>query len=335
MKMADKGKNNTAPGVKYYLKNPVDFFIKYGLFVIFFAMVIFFSFNSRYFFQFGNLRNILIAVSVIGVISTAMTAAIIGRGPDLTVGAIVAMSGCILANLVLIRGYPWFVGMIVAVLVGVFIGFLNGLIIVKFNLNSLIVTLGMMNVVRGLSFILVNGTAIFVNDYRLLYLGRARWLGIPLPIIIVLFSFVVLDFILRNTVFGRQVFSSGGNRIAARLAGIDVNKNTVILFVLSGFMASIAGLITVGIGGAAMPYIGESYALDAVTAVLLGGTTLAGGKGSVRMTFLGVLIIGILNNGMTLMNVQTYWQITAKGAFLILAIILDSLQYQRKISIVK
>ena len=152
---------------------------------------------------------------------------------------------------------------------------------------------------------------------------------------ILLFSFVLIDFVLRNTIFGRQVFSSGGNRTAARLAGINVNRNTIILFVLSGFMASIAGLITVGIGGAAMPYIGESYALDAVTAVLLGGTTLAGGKGSVRMTFLGVLIIGILNNGMTLMNVQTYWQITAKGAFLILAIILDSLQYQRKISIVK
>jgi ribose/xylose/arabinose/galactoside ABC-type transport system permease subunit len=311
--------------MKYYLRNPVDFLIKYGLFVIFFAMVIFFSFRTKYFFQFSNVRNILVAVSVIGVISTAMTAAIIGRGPDLTVGAIVAMSGCIVANLVLINGYPWYVGMIVAILVGVFIGFLNGVIIVKFDLSSLIVTLGMMNVVRGLSFILVDGTAIFANDYKLLYLGRARWLGIPLPIIIVLFSFVLLDFILRNTVFGRQVFSSGGNRTAARLAGINVNKNTIILFVLSGFMASVAGLITVGIGGAAMPYVGESYALDAVTAVLLGGTTLAGGKGSVRMTFLGV----------TLMNVQTYWQITAKGAFLILAIILDSLQYQRKISIVK
>jgi ribose transport system permease protein len=333
--MADKANNSATQGLKYYMRNPVDFFIKYGLFVIFFAMVLFFSLNTRYFFQFKNLKNILIAVSVIGVISTAMTAAIIGRGPDLTVGAIVAMTGCIVANLVLVNGYPWFVGMIVAIVVGIGIGFLNGLIIVKFDLNSLIVTLGMMNVVRGLSFILVGGTAQFVNDYRLLYLGRASWLGIPVPIVIVLFSFVLLDFVLRNTVFGRQVFSSGGNRVAARLAGIDVNKNTIVLFVLSGFMASIAGLITVGIGGAAMPYVGESYALDAVTAVLLGGTTLAGGKGSVRMTFLGVLIIGILNNGMTLMNVQTYWQITAKGAFLILAIILDSLQYRRKISIVK
>ncbi len=329
--MADKAKNKAVTEFNYYLKNPVDFFIKYGLFVIFFAMVIFFSFTNPYFLKFKNFRNILVAVSVIGVISTAMTGAIIGRGPDLTVGAIVAMSGCILANLVQINGYPWYVGMIVAVVVGVVIGFLNGVIIVKFNLSSLIVTLGMMNVVRGLSFILVDGTAIFVNDYRLLYLGRAKWLGIPLPIIIVLFSFVVFDFVLRNTIFGRQVFSSGGNRTAARLAGINVTKNTILLFVLSGFMASIAGLITVGIGGAAMPYVGESYALDAVTAVLLGGTTLAGGKGSVRMTLLGVLIIGILNNGMTLMNVQTYWQITAKGAFLILAIILDSLQYQRKL----
>ncbi|MFA5570471.1 MAG: ABC transporter permease [Sphaerochaetaceae bacterium] len=331
--MANKDTHKKFTAVTYYLKNPIDFLIKYGLFVIFFAMVLFFSLNTHYFFQFKNLKNILIAVSVIGVISTAMTAAIIGRGPDLTVGSIVAFSGCILANLVLMRGYPWYVGMAAAILMGLAVGFLNGLIIVKFELNSLIVTLGMMNVVRGLSFILVNGTAVFVNDYRLLYMGRASWLGIPLPIVIVIFSYIVFDFMLRNTVFGRQVFSSGGNRVAARLAGIDVNKNTIILFVLSGFMASIAGLITVGIGGAAMPYIGESYALDAVTAVLLGGTTLAGGKGSVRMTFLGVLIIGILNNGMTLMNVQTYWQITAKGAFLILAIILDSLQYQRKVSI--
>ncbi len=333
--MADKLKNIVVPVLKYYLKNPVDFFIKYGLFVIFFAMVIFFSTRSRHFLTVNNLRNILIAVSVIGVVSTAMTAAIIGRGPDLTVGSIVAMSGCIIGNLVLMNGYPWFVGIIVAIVVGVIVGYLNGLIIVKFDLSSIIVTLGMMNVVRGLSFILVGGTARFISDSRLLYLGRARWFGIPLPIIIVLFSFVTVDFVLRNTVFGRQVFSSGGNRTAARLAGINVNKNTIILFVLSGFMASIAGLIIIGIGGAAMPYIGEAYALDAVTAVLLGGTTLAGGKGSVRMTFLGVLIIGILNNGMTLMNVQTYWQITAKGTFLIIAIILDSLQHKKNISIVK
>lgn len=330
IKMVGKTENKTVQGVKYYLEKPVDFLIKYGLFVIFFAMVIFFSIATPYFLKFNNFKNILIAVSVIGVISTTMTGAIIGRGPDLTVGAIVAMSGCILANVVLMNGYSWYLGMIVAVLIGLVIGLLNGIIIVKFNLSSLIVTLGMMNVVRGLSFILVDGTAQFVNDYRLLYLGRASWLGIPVPVVIVLVSFVLYDFVLRNTVFGRQIYSSGGNRNAARLAGINVNRNTIILFVLSGFMASVAGLMTVGIGGAAMPYVGESYALDAVTAVLLGGTTLAGGKGSVRMTFLGVLIIGILNNGMTLMNVQTYWQITAKGAFLILAIVLDSLQHQRK-----
>jgi ribose transport system permease protein len=333
--MADKAKNNVVTALKYYMKNPVDFLIKYGLFVILIAMVIFFSFKTRYFLTINNFKNILIAVSVIGVISTAMTAAIIGRGPDLTVGSIVAMSGCIIGNLVSMNGYPWFVGMIVAVAVGILVGFLNGIIIVKFDLSSLIVTLGMMNVIRGLSFLLVGGTARFISDYRLLYLGRASWFGIPLPIIIISFSFVAFDFVLRNTVFGRQVYSSGGNRTAARLAGIDVNRNTIVLFVLSGFMASISGLMIIGIGGAAMPYVGEAYALDAVTAVLLGGTTLAGGKGSVRMTFLGVLIIGILNNGMTLMNVQTYWQITAKGAFLLLAIILDSLQHKRKILIDK
>lgn len=333
--MADTDKTNVATMFKYYLRNPVDFLIKYGLFAILFAMVAFFSTRTPHFFSINNFKNILIAVSVIGVISTSMTVAIIGRGPDLTVGSVVALTGCIIGNLVTMNGHPWFFGMIVALLAGVLIGFLNGIIIVKFDLSSLIVTLGMMNVVRGLSFLLVEGTARFINDYRLLYLGRASWFGIPLPIIIVLLSFLVFDFVLRNTIFGRQVFSSGGNRTAARLAGIDVNKNTIALFVLSSFMASISGLMIIGIGGAAMPYVGEAYALDAVTAVLLGGTTLAGGRGSVRMTLLGVLIIGILNNGMTLMNVQTYWQITAKGAFLLLAIILDSLQHKRKISIAK
>lgn len=328
--MQTKNRQSKLSDFKYYLKNPANFLIKYGLLVIFIAIFVLFSVATPHFLTLGNFVNVLLSISVIGIISTTMTMAIIGRGPDLTVGAIVAISGCILANLVLMNGLPWYVGMFTALAIGLIVGFLNGIIIVKFNLSSLIVTLGMMNVVRGLSFILVDGTAQFVNDDILLYLGRATWLAIPLPIIILVLSFIVYDFILNKTVFGRQVFASGGNRKAARLAGINVNKNTVILYVLSGFMASIAGLITVGIGGAAMPYVGESYALDAVTAVLLGGTSLAGGKGSLRMTFLGVFIIGILNNGMMLMNVQTYWQIAAKGAFLILAIILDSLQHTRK-----
>ena len=208
------------------------------------------------------------------------------------------------------------------------IGFINGFIITKFNLAPFIVTLGMMNVVRGLSFVLVNGMSTFINNANLLFLGRTRLGGaIPLSIVVLVISFIILDMVSSKTVFGRHIYASGGNRTAARLAGINTKRVGISLFVLTGFMSAIAGWILVGISGAAIPSTGESYALDVITAVLLGGTTLAGGKGSVRRTFVGVLIIGILNNGMALMNVQTFWQTAAKGMFLLGAIILDSFQH--------
>jgi len=318
-------------------KDPLlNFLNKFGLVLVLIALFVYFSFASPHFLQGRNFINILVATSVIGIISTAMTIAIIGRGPDLTVGAVAAMAGSIQAYLVMINGFPWYVGIAAAVAVGPLVGFLNGLIIVKFNLPPFIVTLAMMNVVRGIAFILTDGMAYFINDPHLVFLGRARlfsdadWGGIPIVILVMLFSFVVFEFITQKTVFGRQIYASGGNRIAARLAGINIDKIGILLFVLSGLMASIAGIAVVGIGGAAMPSLGEAYPLDAITAVLLGGTALAGGSGRVRRTFLGILIIGILNNGMALLNVQTFWQTAAKGAFLLVAIILDSLQHRTK-----
>ena len=312
--------------LKNQFRDPKAILSNFGLFSVLIALFVYFSIASPFFLSPRNFINIFTAVSVIGVIAAAMTLTIIGRGPDLTVGAIVAMMGSVQANLVMINGFPWYVAIIAGIVIGVGVGFLNGLIIVKFNLSPFIVTLGMMNLVRGLCFVLTDGMAYFINVPGLLYLGRARWAGIPVSIIVLIASFIIFDFISKNTVFGRHIYASGGNRAAARLAGINIDRIGISLFVLSGFMASIAGIIVIGIGGAALPSIGEAYPLDAVTAVLLGGTTLAGGAGSVRKTFLGILIIGIMNNGMALLNVQTFWQISAKGALLLAAVIIDGLR---------
>ena len=338
--------SNKLGGLGNRIKDPRMFLSDFGLFLVLAALFIYFSIASPHFLNYQNFINILTAVSIIGIISTAMTLVIIGRGPDLTVGAVVAMAGCIQAYLVLINGFPWWVGILASLGIGLLVGFLNGIIIVKFNLPPFIVTLAMMNVVRGLAFVMVDGMAHFVNNPHLLFLGRFRlfadtparlglnfgaaWRGIPLLIFVLIAAFIVFDFISKKTVFGRQVYASGGNRTAARLAGINVSKITVLLFVLSGLMASIAGIALVGVGGAALPSIGEAYPLDAITAVLLGGTSLAGGVGSVRRTMIGILIIGIINNGMALMNVQTFWQLAARGAILLAAIILDSMQHKSK-----
>ena len=311
---------------KSHIRDPKGLIGSLSLFLFLVALFIFFSIVSPHFLRPRNFINILTSVSVIGIIATAMTLTIIGRGPDLTVGAIVAMAGSIQANLVLINGFPWYIGIIASIVIGVTVGFLNGYIIVKFNLSPFIVTLGMMNLVRGLCFVVTDGMAYFISVPGLVYLGRARWAGIPVSIIVLLASFLIFDFIARNTVFGRNIYASGGNRTAARLAGINVDRIGISLFTISGFMAAIAGIVVVGIGGAALPNIGEAYPLDAVTAVLLGGTTLAGGSGSVRKTLLGILIIGVMNNGMALLNVQTFWQISAKGALLLAAVIIDGLR---------
>jgi len=317
---------NKRDGVISSFKNPGNFISSSGLFIFFAALFIYFSIVSPHFLNPRNFINVLISVSVIGVIAAAMTLALIGRGPDLTVGAMVAMMGSVQANLVLINGFPWYIGMLAGILIGVGVGFINGLIIVKFNLSPLIVTLGMMNVVRGFCFVLTDGMSYFINNPNLVYLGRARWGGIPLSIIIMIATFIIFDFISRKTVFGRNIYACGANRTAARLAGINVNRIGISLYAISGFMAAVAGMIVIGISGAALPNMGESYPLDALTAVLLGGTSLAGGHGSVRRTLLGILIIGIMNNGMALLNVQTFWQISAKGALLLLAIIIDGLR---------
>lgn len=317
--------------------DPKAFLAKYGLYVILVVLVVFFSFATPYFLDWRNFLNILVSVTVIGIIATAMTTAIIGWGPDLSVGSTVAFVGCLQASLVTIHGMPWWVGIIVSVVAALIIGFINGIVIVKFNLAPFIVTLAMMNVVRGLSYVMVDGMSTFVSDPALLFLGRYRLFsggstsgGIPLSIIILILAFVVFYILANKTLFGRHIYASGGNRVAARLAGVNTNKVGVLLFVLTSLMAAIAGTVLVGISGAAIPATGESYALDIITAVILGGTMLSGGKGSVFRTFVGVIVIGILDNGMALMTIQTFYQTTAKGVFLLLAIILDSLQHKTK-----
>jgi len=302
-----------------------NFVSDYALFLVLAGLIIFFSIGSPYFLKPSNFVNIFIAVSIVGVVATTQTLAIIGRGVDLTVGSIAAMTACVQAFLVMINTFPWYIGMLASIGVGILVGWVNGIIIVKFNLNPFIVTLGMMNVVRGLAYVMVDGMSYFVTEPGLIYLGRVRWGGIiPVSIVILAISFVVFDFVSKKTIFGRNVYASGGNIKAARLAGINTDKNAIVIFTLSGFMAAIAGILIVGYSGSAMPTAAETIALDSITAVLLGGTSLMGGSGSVRRTFLGVTIIGIINNGMALMNVQTFWQITAKGALLLGAIMLDA-----------
>lgn len=298
-----------------------------GLYIVMIGIIIFFAIKSPYFLTIRNILNMLIAVSVIGITAPTMTMALVCRGADLTAGSIMAMSACICSLLVESYSCPWYLAIGASLLVGLIVGLVNGAIITKLNIPPMVVTLGMMSMVRGIAFIITGGLSIYASDRSLTWFGVGRIGGVfPVAVLIMLVSFVVYAFITKKTVFGRNIYAVGGNSTASRLAGINTKRVIATVFILNGLMASISGIVMLGITSTALPSAAESYALDTVTAVLLGGTALDGGEGSVVRTFLGLLIIGLINNGMALLNVPSFWQTFAKGALLLLAVVFDRMR---------
>lgn len=321
--MTKKHADNKKVGVKVIQQRILDSVLI--LFAI--CMVIYFSFASQYFLSIKNFMNILSSISVVGIIATGMTLVIITRGIDLSVGSIIALTGCVAAILMVNYNVPWPLAICLTLLMGMLVGAFNGVLITKFHVVPFIATLGSMNIFRGIAFILTNGQAIYVPNKVIITLGTGKIFGlIPVPAVIMLLFFVVFWVITRFTVFGRNVFAVGGNSVASRLAGIPVKKLNLTLYILTGVLAAIAGLVMTGLTSTAMPSAGDGYNLDTITAVYLGGNSANGGEGSVWRTFMGILIIGILNNGMALLSIQSYWQTFVKGSLLIVAVVFDMLR---------
>ncbi|MCI6955811.1 MAG: ABC transporter permease [Candidatus Faecousia sp.] len=314
---------NTNSNVKAKIRNLIN---EGSLVLVIIVLCVFFSIKTPYFLNFKNLMNMLVSVSVIGIAAVGFTCTLIASGADLTTGAMMALSSCLSASLVTNTGLPWYVGVLAALGAGLVVGFLNGLLITKFRIAPIVITLGMMSIVRGIAYIYTGGITIFITDPHLKWFGTGKLFGISIPVVIMLLCYGIFYFISRKTVFGRKIFACGSNATASRLAGIKVDTVVTILFGLSGFLSALAGLVMSGIASAALPSSADSYNMDVMTAVLLGGTALTGGEGNIMKTLLGLLIIGIINNGMALLNVQSYWQMLAKGALLIVAVVYDAIR---------
>lgn len=297
-----------------------------GLLVFAVAVMVIFSLTSKYFLTPGNWINILLSVSIIGIIGVAMTLVIVSGGIDLSAASTMALVGSIQGVLIMQKGKPWWFALLVSFAVGLLIGLLNSVVVTKLKIAPFIVTLAMSNIVRGAAYIYTTGNAIFVSSQGLEWFGVGRIAGIPVPVILMIGAYVGMWATLRYTVFGRYVYAVGGNPVAARLAGINTEKYITGVFAFSGLAAAAAGTVLVGLTATAMPSVGVGYELDVVTAVLLGGASLRGGEGSIWGTLFGVMIIGVLNNGMALLNVPPFWQILAKGVLLLGAVSLDALR---------
>lgn len=281
---------------------------------------------TPYFLSPGNILNIFLATSVIGIIGVGSTFVISMAAIDLSVGSLLALSAVFGASMVKPLGLPWPSAVIVSVASGWLFGLINGLLVTRARIPSFIVTLGMLGIARGLAYILTNGRAIYDLPDPLVFLGQGRILGIPMPVIIFLAIALVAHLVLMYTRFGRHTLFIGDNLVAARETGLRVERHQVQVFALSGGLAGLAGLVQMGRINAADPSAGLLFELTAITAAIIGGTNLFGGRGTIIGTVIGALIMGVVQNGLNLMAVQSFYQQVVIGAVLIAAVWLDRLR---------
>lgn len=310
-------------------------------------LLVFFSFAAPNFFSTSTLLLIAKHVALYGILAIGMTYVIITGGIDLSVGAIVGLSGMIAGGLInegltikalgitIYFSVPWIV--LITVLCGALIGIVNGLVITKFNVAEFIATLGMMYVARGLAMLRSNG-ATFSNISGKEALGNTgfevfgRNLAgtiIPVGVIILAIIAVIAAVILKKTPFGWHVLSIGGNEKAAKLSGVKVNKVKIIVYMFSGICSAVVGIIASSQLVAAHPATGESWEMNAIAAAVLGGTSMAGGVGTIGGTIVGAFVIGVINDGMVMCGVSEFWQMVIKGLVIVLAVIID--QFQRSL----
>lgn len=300
-----------------------------GLVAFVALLAVSFSLASPHFLTFGNITNMLLTVSVIGVMAAVSTLLVVGRELDLSIGSVAALVGVVVAILVESKGWSWPAGLAAGVAVGVLTGAFNGFMVGSLKVNAIITTIGTLALFRGLAFIVTDGQTEMVQNQSLLAFGSGRILGVPYSVWILIAVFAAAHFLAERTTVGRSIFAIGASPRAALLAGLNVNRMRFCMFVASGVSAALAGVLLIGQSGAAVPSGATGYELQVITAVLLGGTSLAGGEGSVLRTALGVLVIGILNNGMVLLSVPSFYQIAANGVLLLVAVGIDQLRIRR------
>lgn len=291
------------------------------------ALCLALSILSPFFLSVSNFLNILLATTTIGILAVAATLILSSAGLDLSLGSVMALSGVVGAYFGVVLEWPWFMAIIGALGTGALAGAINGQIITRTQIPAFIVTLGMLGIARGLSFIIApNGGAIYGLPPAVIYLGQGRPFGIPTPVIILAAAAIAAHYVLAYSRFGRHTLAMGDSENAARATGIPVERLRRQLYTTSGALAGLAGLVFMARVNAGDPVAGINYELAAITAAIIGGTSLFGGKGSILGAMVGALIMGVLQNGLNLLGVQSYFQQVAIGAVLILAVWIDQLQ---------
>lgn len=297
----------------------------WGLIIVFLLVCGAFAILSPIFLNASNLINVLRQVSIIGTAAVGMAILMISGGIDLSVGSNLAFSGVVVAIMMNQFKLPVFLSILITFLVVLGIGFFNSFLVTNIKIPPLIATLGMMGTIRGLGYIITDGYPIYDFPESFTFIGKGYIGPIPVPIIIMLVVFLAGFVLLTKTPLGRHLYSLGGNEEATRLSGIDLTKTRLIAYSICALLTGLAGMILLGRINSAQPSAGSGFELDVITAVVLGGVSISGGEGKITNVLLGVLIIGVISNGLVLLNVPDYYQMVIKGLTLLIAVGIDKL----------
>lgn len=290
------------------------------------VLILIVSCLSDNFFTLNNIFNILQQTSINAIIAVGMTLVILTSGIDLTVGSIFALAGAVTASMIGADISP-FIAICAALILSAILGAFSGIIIAKGKLQAFIATLVMMLILRGATLVYTKGSPISIgtndNSEMFEWIAFGRVLGIPTPIIIMLVVFAAAWYLLKYTRLGRYIYALGGNESATQLSGINVDKVKIIVYAMSGLLCAVASTIEVSRLSSAQPTAGTGYEMDAIAAVVLGGTSMSGGRGKIIGTLIGALILGFLNNGLNMLGVDAYYQMIVKGGVILLAVLVD------------
>jgi ribose/xylose/arabinose/galactoside ABC-type transport system permease subunit len=295
----------------------------YGLFFAFALLIIVMAVLSPAFLKPTNIINILRQTSVNGIIAIGMTLVILTGGIDLSVGSILALSAVVATSFAHPGEHNLILPLSIGLFVGLVCGFINGFIIAWNRIAPFIVTLAMMTIARGLALVYTNGRPVIELSEIYNKIGSGYIIGIPIPVIIFILIVIAGLFLLKYTKFGRHIYATGGNEIAAKISGVNTRRVIIWVYSMTGLLSGLAGIVLSARVMSASPATGQGYELDAIAAVVIGGTKLTGGVGSIAGTLIGVLIIGVMNNGLDLLNISSYWQLFMKGVIILLAVIID------------
>lgn len=304
-----------------------------SLLIFLIGIIVFFSLFEPSFMQLTNTVNVIRQVSILAISAFGMTYVIISGGLDLSVGANAALAGVVASMVARELGPsygPW-IGILAGLASGIVVGLINGIIITIWNISPLITTLGTMTIFRGLAYIVTGGVSLYGVPSEFQWLGRGYLIQniLPIPVAVMILVFIIAYIGLNRTTLGRYVYAIGGNEESARLSGIAVRSRKRSIYIIAGLAAGLSGVILASRLGAGQAASGTGFELDVITAVVLGGVSITGGEGRLEGTLIGVLIIGILANGLVLMDVQPYYQLVIKGLALLFAVGLDRLRKRR------